>query len=125
MSFQKLERKVGFGLAVAIFNQKDDLSSDFFDNLSFDQWLEVYNRAPSGSELKQTALAKMSEKAETFDQWLKVYYKVPSGSELKQTALAKMLGEEKTFDQWLEVYGRAPSGSELEQTALARMSELV
>jgi hypothetical protein len=90
MNFQELEEKVGFGLAVVILNEKATLGGDFFDNLSFDQWVEVYNRAPLGSELEQTALTKISEKAETFDQWMKVYNEAPSGSELKQTALTKM-----------------------------------
>jgi len=88
MNFQELEEKVGFGLAVVIFQKK--LLQDSFEKLTFDQWLEVYNEAPAGSELKKTALAKMSEKERTFDQWLEVYNVALSGSELKKTALAKM-----------------------------------
>ena len=88
MKFNELVEKVGIGLAVVIAYNK--LSEDFFDKLSFEQWLSVYENAPAGSALKETALVKMAETAQTFEQWLAVYENAPIGSELKKTALAKM-----------------------------------
>jgi len=124
MTFEELRKKVSsFGLAVVIYWGK--LDADFISSLTFDQWLKVYYRAPSGSDLKTTALTKLSELEATFDQWLKVYDRAPSGSDLKTTALTKLSELAATFDQWLEVYDRALSGSDLKTTALTKLSELV
>ena len=61
MDFERLKQKVGFGLAVVISKEAKALSEEFFNSLTFDQWLSVYQRASSGSELEKTALTKMSE----------------------------------------------------------------
>ena len=56
LSFKELVKKVGFGLAVVILDEKGCLTQDFLNNFSFDQWEEVYRQAISRSDLKQTAL---------------------------------------------------------------------
>ncbi len=122
MKFTELSKK-DFGLAVVVFQKK--LPQDFFERLTFEQWLRVYDKALSGSKLEKTALRKVSESAKTFEQWLRVYDKAPPVSKLKKTALEKMSELAETFDQRLRVYDRAPPGSKLEKTALEKMLELV
>ena len=67
------------------------------DITTFDEARTIYNDAPSGSELENAALAKMTEigmtmlATATFDEAEMVYDNAPSGSELEKAALVKML----------------------------------
>ena len=125
MTFDKLKLKVGFGLAVVIYENK--LSAEFFKKLSFDQWLQVWKKAPADGEIQKTALEKMKGFEQTFEQWLQVWRNAPAGSEseIQKTALEKMKGSAQTFDQWLQVWEKAPVDGEIQKTALEKMKGLI
>ena len=90
MDFEALEEKVGFGLAVVLFNIKGRLDQLSPDKFSFDQWLKISNSATWESSLRSTALSKMSEKAETFEQCMTVCSKLPEKSRLRESAFVKV-----------------------------------
>lgn len=96
----KVEKLAGY-LNISVEELKQSLNPSLVLNgvTTLDEACEVYDKAPSGSELKEAALVKITEIGMTLlatatlelDEAYEVYNKAPSGSELKKVALAKML----------------------------------
>ena len=140
------------GLSIALcFNR---LPEDYFNSLSLDQWLEIYNdkNVPLGHKLKNLAAEKAVEVAQTLEDWAKLYNRLPSkshiaqkkisemklsfeqclwlndnscfGSTTKDLSLRRMSELAETLEQWIEVQKRAFSGTKIEQYAFGKLLEL-
>ena len=68
--FEQYKDDVGFGMAVVIC--KDDLPSNFYRSLDFEQWKDVCEHTSEEDPFNQTTLEGMYRKAESFDQYWEV-----------------------------------------------------
>ena len=123
MDFAKLSEWIGFGEAVLVADSAGKLPNSVISSASFEQWLQVWQSSPSGSDLKQLALSKLGQLATSFEQWYLVWGSSPSDSDLKQLALSKLGQLDASFEQWLQVWQSSPSGSDLEQLALSKLGQ--
>ncbi len=76
ISFGESVEKLGFGLAVV--THYEELSKEFFEKLTFDEWVWVYNQSLSGSDLQKLALKKISEISKKIDELIPIHKNVLS-----------------------------------------------
>jgi hypothetical protein len=105
---------------------------------TFNEWRNVFFRAPSASPFEKTALLQMATFAKTFGHWLNVY-QLSSETKLKDIALAqltKLADKPEDADwtkdrdalkipRWTKIFEISPSGGEAETLAMKRITELM
>lgn len=58
----KLTKKVGYGVAMCIL--WGEFPKKYIDTITIDQWLEIFNAAPSNTAMKEEALIGMRKLAD-------------------------------------------------------------
>ncbi|MHB8523057.1 MAG: hypothetical protein ACYDH9_20190 [Limisphaerales bacterium] len=131
MRFAQMVSAHGFG--VAVVTNADSLSEEFWRQLHFDRWHEIYlaiGKKTAGLRALETrAVTSMTGLAGRFEQWLIVYDIVcPMPEEwadgLTTLAWANLEKLARTFDQWLDIYYRARDATRIEGQALRKLSTL-
>jgi len=108
MNNKELVEKVGFGMAVVI--REDEFDADFWENLSFEQWCEIYEAALNGSRYTSGSLYEslgkkaeigIQKNAKSFNDWYLISKKVYS---LKSESLEKMLELASSYKEWNKIF---------------------
>ena len=121
--FEQYKDDVGFGMAVVIC--KDDLPSNFYRSLDFEQWKDVCEHTSEEDPFNQTTLEGMYRKAESFDQYWEVKNLAPEGSKCEEATLTKMYEMAETIEQYIQVNNEAPHRSQLRADAREKIDEFL
>lgn len=131
MRFAQMVSAHGFGVAVVA--NADALGEEFWRQLDFGRWHEIYlaiGRKTAGLRALETrAVTSMAGLARGFAEWLIVYDIVCPmaeewAGELTTLAWANLEKLARTFDHWLDIYYRASDASRIETRALDKLSTL-
>lgn len=96
MTYNELVQEAGLGLAVHLVKNK--LPESYFNNLTFEQWIEIYRQSPIESDTELMAQGWLLTKANSFKRWRKIYH---LDDRLKKIALNAMQNLASTLDEWL------------------------
>lgn len=98
MNFNEMVEKCGFGLTVVLC--ENILEESFWNGLTMDECLVVYNSAEKGSGLRARLLKIIGNFKMSFEEWKETYHRVAKNLELREVMLQSVGNLDLTFEEW-------------------------
>ena len=111
-----MAKGVDYGFAVVLLY--DELPEDYLNKIPFDLLLEVCQRAPRSSDVKNHILNRLWGLAKNSEERLDVYKESDRESEFGKFVLRELWSSAKTSKERIKVCNRTKPGSELERTTV-------
>lgn len=123
MKFKDLEKEIGFGPTVVVFDEQ--LPETFLNEFGLERLIDIYRVAPGEEQLEAIIVSKVKDSVHSFDDLLKIAQKSPAGTKLEEFALLKLESAGLSFDDWHKICRKAKNPkSKRKEISLLMMSKL-
>ncbi len=116
--FDVLVKKIGFGNAVIKTEEK--LSNRFFEKLSSEEWLYIFDRAVPYSELKTRAVKELKKCVTGVEGWVYIYKTRRRSSSIARLCL-KQIDALANLDELVSLCDNVDPWSDFEEWLLSKI----